>query len=505
MAQFNVAAVFSSNMVLQREKNICVFGEGEDNRTVTIQFDDKTYKVKVKQERWSIILPPMTAGNGYTMTVFCEKQMKQFKNISIGEVWLAGGQSNMEYELQNCTGGQEMLKEDNSNVRFYYTNKMAFIDDNFYENEAKTCWKEFNEENAKLWSAVGYSFAKKLALDLGVTVGVINCNWGGTLASCWMDDKSLREDVELSTYMDEYYKVLEGKSEENQIREYKEYVNFHAEWEKKCSKLYEENPDITFDKAQEIIGKCLYPGPNSCMNPNRPNGLYQTMLKRLAPYTIRGFLYYQGEDDCKQPHKYQKLLTRLIKLWRSDWEDQTLPFLLVQLPMHRYKENPDDKSWCLLREAQMNTYQTVKNTGIAVIIDCGEFNEIHPKNKQPVGERLELQALHHVYGKIQAKEAFGPIFKSFVYKENGMELSFDYAQDGFEVRGELGAFEIAGDDMEFKSATFELRDSKIFVYSKEVPDPKIARYCWSNYCEVSVFGKNGLPLAPFRTNAQQKN
>jgi hypothetical protein len=173
--------------------------------------------------------------------------------------------------------------------------------------------------------------------------------------------------------------------------------------------------------------------------------------------------------------------------------------------MHRYKENPDDKSWCLLREAQMNTYQTVKNTGIAVIIDCGEFNEIHPKNKQPVGERLELQALHHVYGKIQAKEAFGPIFKSFVYKENGMELSFDYAQDGFEVRGELGAFEIAGDDMEFKSATFELRDSKIFVYSKEVPDPKIARYCWSNYCEVSVFGKNGLPLAPFRTNAQQKN
>lgn len=257
---------------------------------------------------------------------------------------------------------------------------------------------------------------------------------------------------------------------------------------------------MTWDKVQEILGPCQWPGPKSCMNPFRPSGLYNTILKRLVPYTLRGFLYYQGESDDHKPGMYQKLLTRLIKQWRADWEDQTLPFLFVQLPMHRYKDTPDKQNWCLIREAQMNTYQTVKNTGIAVILDCGEFNEIHPKDKRPVGERLALQALYQVFHRINAEDAFGPIYRSFEYLEGGIELSFDYAQDGFEVRGEYNGFEIAGEELVYQPAKYEIKGSKIFVYSEEIEKPVAARYCWTNYSEVPLFGKNGLPLAPFCTH-----
>lgn len=215
MAVFKTAAIFSDHMVLQREKNICIFGQGENGKLVTVTFHGKTYETKVKGEAWSVLLPPMAAGTGYELTVSCGAEAKHFRNVAIGEVWLAGGQSNMEYELQNCTGGQEMLKNDrNPKVRYFYSNKMAYIDDTFYEKEAMTSWAEFNEENAKQWSAVGYVFAKKIAPELNVTVGIIGCNWGGTSATCWMGEEAIREDAELNTYWDEYYKEAEGKSEE---------------------------------------------------------------------------------------------------------------------------------------------------------------------------------------------------------------------------------------------------------------------------------------------------
>jgi sialate O-acetylesterase len=501
MANFKVAAVFSSNMVLQRQKNIRVFGEGVDGSQVNIRFMDDTFTAAVKDGRWMVILPPRSAGTGYTMTVTCGNEEKKFDNIAIGEVWLAGGQSNMEYELQNCKGGQEMLQNDkNPNVRFYYTQKNAYMDEEFYKMEENSGWQEFGEETAKNWSAVGYIYGKNIAAELGVTVGIIGCNWGGTSASCWMSEESLREDKDLYSYIEEYEKAIEGKSEEEQIREYKEYESYHADWEKRSAEQNKINSDLSFQELQEICGVCQWPGPKCCMNPFRPAGLYHTMLQRVLPYTLRGFIYYQGESDDHKPAMYQKLLSRMIRQWREDSEDLTLPFLMVQLPMHRYKYDPDWKNWCLIREAQMNTFQTVKNTGIAVILDCGEFNEIHPKDKTPVGERLALQALYQVYQRISEKEAFGPLYQSYIYKDGGMELSFLHAEKGFIIKGEVSGFEVAGDDMVFVPAKAEFRDNRIYVSSPEIKKPAAARYCWTNYGDVSVFGNNGLPLAPFRTH-----
>lgn len=501
MKEFKIAAVFSDHMVLQRNKNIKVFGWGKDGSIVTVSFRGIIVKSKVKDGRWITILPPMEAGEGYEMNISCNDKVTTFRDIAIGEVWLAGGQSNMEFELQNCIGGEDVLKGNiNPQIRFYYTQKNAYQDEHFYEMEGNSSWEVFGEEGTKAWSAVGYFFARKLAKELGVIVGIIGCNWGGTSASAWMSRESLEEDRDLQSYLVEYDKNMAEKTLEEQQKEYQEYVAYQENWEKRANICHEENPKVTWNELLDLCGPNQYPGPINSYSPFRPAGLYQCMLQRVMPYTLSGFIYYQGESDDHKPLLYQKLFTRLIRQWREDWEDDSLPFLFVQLPMHRNEGDPDYKHWCLIREAQMRTFQTVKNTGIAVILDCGEFNDIHPRDKAPVGERLALQALCNVYERIEKEKAFGPIYRSFTYKDGGMELYFDYAEDGFDIQGEVSGFEIAGEDKQYKEAETSIRDNTIFVKSNEVIEPVYARYCWTNYGEVKVFGTNGIPLAPFRTS-----
>jgi len=501
MREFKVAAVFSDHMVLQRNKNIKVFGWGRENSIVTVTFRGVTVKSKVKDGRWLAVLPPMDSGVGYEMSISCDDKVITYVDIAVGEVWLAGGQSNMEFELQNCIGGEEVLKNDvDPQVRFYYTPKNAYKNEEFYEMEQNSSWEVFGDEGTKAWSAVGYFFAKKLAKELGVTVGIIGCNWGGTSASAWTSRESLEEDKQLSSYLEEYDKNMAEKTLEEQEKEYQEYFVYQEDWGKRAALCFEENPMTTWNEIVERCGENKFPGPINSFSPFRPAGLYQCMLQRIMPYTLSGFIYYQGESDDHKPHLYQKLLTRLIRQWREDWEDDLLPFLFVQLPMHRNEGDPDYKHWCLIREAQMRTFQTVKNTGIAVILDCGEYNDIHPRDKVPVGERLALQALCNVYKRIGEDKAFGPIYRSFEYKDGAIELHFDFAEDGFVVDGDITGFEIAGEDKQYKEAKVSINGNTILLESNEILEPVYARYCWTNYGDVSIFGANGIPLAPFRTS-----
>ncbi len=530
MARLKPAAVFSSHMVLQREKNVKVFGEGVEGSRVSVRVcgpdGERKADAPVKNGRFTVELPALPAGGPYEMVVSDGMDTIAFEDVMIGEVWLAGGQSNMEYELQHADMGPEALAQDvEPNVRFYYTQKIAYMDEQFYEAEAKTGWECFGDAGTCCWSAVGYFFARKLARELGVTVGVIGCNWGGTSASAWMDRESLIEDAELRSYVDEYETAIAGKSVEQQIAEYDAYEEYHAEWGKKAEECAKIDPMMPWDEILERCGECQWPGPMGCKNPFRPSGLYECMLMRVCPYTIRGVIWYQGESDDHKPRLYEKLFTKMIRKWREYWDDLEMPFMFVQLPMHRYQQDPDFKNWPLIREAQTNVYRMVKNTGMAVITEYSQFHEIHPKKKLPVGERLELQAMHHVYHQIPEKEAFGPLYESCRIcdkapeqylqsagrnpKENagsaigsGMELSFAYAEDGFLIEGDVPeGFEIAGEDKVFVPATCIISKEKMYIYSKEVTKPKYVRYAWTNYMIVNIFGKkNGIPLAPFRTN-----
>lgn len=510
--KFRVRNVFSNHMVLQRNKNIRVFGECERDTEVVVKLilsdgDEVVADAVVTENEWCAYLPAQKAQTGCKVIVEAFKSGEMienvtFEDVAIGEVWLAGGQSNMEFELKDCKGGKETLENDeNPNVRFYYTPKNPYKTKEFYEAEEASTWQTFSKDNAANWSAVGYYFAKKLSRDLGgITIGVIGCNWGGTSASTWISKEALLEDKDLASYVEEYEEACKGKTVEEQEKAYDDYVAFHADWEPKCSKLYEENPGITWEEVQNILGPCQYPGPMNVKNPYRPAGLWECMLKRIIPYTLGGVIYYQGESDDHKPQMYYKLLTRLIYEWRVAFRDLELPFIMTQLTMHQYGNDTDMKNWPIIREAQMNVHRTIKNTGIAVIIDKGEFNNIHPLDKKPVGERLELQALTYVYGLMDREEAYGPVYKSCVCHKDYIELSFDYAGNGFVIKDsdEIIGFEIAGQNKEFVKADAKISSSKILVSSDKIKCPQYVRYLWTNYGEVNLFGKNGIPVAPFR-------
>ena len=507
--------VFTDNMVLQRDKNIRVFGKGDDGAKIKVilrrNHKKSVSKTVVSEGKWEVVLPKENAtmpDEKCTLTITDGKDVLEYENVVIGEVWFAGGQSNMEFELQNATGGKKILKkplEDDDvrkNLRFFYTPKVSILDDEYEGLMRQSSWQTFSKDNAKAWSAVGFYFGVKLIKELGVTVGIIGCNWGGTQAKSWMSREALLSRESTKCFVDEYdNSEAHQKSEEEQIKDYKDYLKYQEEWDKKAFKIYEKDPFISWEDIQKEVGPNQFPGPLNCACFSRPYGLYETMVRRITPYTLAGVIYYQGESDEGKPELYYDLQTELIECWRKDFKDEELPFIMTLLPMHRYKHDPDTKSWCIIREAQMKVYKTVKNTGIAVIIDCGEFHQIHPPKKNKVGKRLALQALNLKYNFISEEEAFGPVYRDFILKKGGMELHFDYADGGFTVNGkeDLG-FEIAGNDGVFEKATAKFKGNTVFLKSKKVKDPVMARYLWSNYQEVYVFGANKLPMAPFRTH-----
>lgn len=495
----NTAAIFSDNMVLQRHRNVRIFGQCEAGEDIRADIPELGISVKaaVTGEDWVAVLPPMEACAECTVEISSASDKITFKNVAVGEVWLAGGQSNMEFELQNDKNGTQTLAEcSGENVRFYYTPKCEMADEKLLKAETESCWALPSSEDSRCWSAVGYYFARELSRSLGVTVGVIGCNWGGTSASAWINRCYLEQDSRLRPYIDEYDEACAGKTVPEMIAEYDEYVAYHTAWEKRMQRCYQERPDIEWSEVLEICGENRYPGPMGCKNPMRPCGLYETMISRVRPYTIAGVLYYQGESDDHRPDTYYSLLTALIDCWRSEWLDDELPFLLVQLPMFKYTADPDYKHWCKIRQAQLKAYKTIKNTGIAVALDCGEFNNIHPVDKEPVGHRLYLQAMCEVYGLMSRKEALPPVFREFTDCTGGrLVLRFDNCE-GFDLRGELTGFEAAGTDGDFVSVCAHIEEDIIVL--EGAPSPTISvRYKWTNYAGVELYGKNGIPVPPF--------
>lgn len=513
MAKFKVAAVFSDHCVLQQGKSCKIFGWGENGRIITVEvesFEGKQQATgEVRDERWVISLKPMRPQEHVTMTVSDgDREEKTFTDISVGEVWLCGGQSNMEFELQNMTGGAEHLEKDHPKVRFYYTQKNGYMDEKFFADEENTGWSTFGPESAKAWSAAGYLFGKKLSEALGMTVGLIGCNWGGTSASAWMSKEAILEAEETRIYWDEYVENNKDKSEEEQVKEYLEYEAYDQEWFQKSQEVYKEQPDIEWDALQEKIGKNLWPGPINCRNPYRPAGLYECMVKRVAPYTVKGWLFYQGESDDHRPGTYQILFRNMIRDWRKLWEEE-LPMVYVQLPGNRYKNDPDYKHWCLIREAQEAVEQDLKDVYMSVLIDSGEFNDIHPKDKEPVGERLYRTAMTKVYHMMKETEGLEPRIESVSFRNKEAVVSVKQIGNGLVIhdfKGEADGFELAGEDKIFYPAKGRLSATGLIVTSDAVREPKYLRYLWANFpVKVDVYGKNGLPMAPYRSSKEDED
>ncbi|MBR5164763.1 MAG: sialate O-acetylesterase [Ruminococcus sp.] len=504
------APIFSDNMVLQRHKNIRVFGScsGREQRiTVSIPELHASAEAVITGSRWEAVLPALPECDSCTLVVACGAIQKQFTNVAIGEVWLAGGQSNMEYELRNDRHGADELREcARENVRYYYTPKVSMLGEELNAAESASRWEIASETGSVAWSAVGWYFAKELSRRLGCTVGILGCNWGGTSASAWVPREVL-DTAQLRPYLDEYDAATAGKSDEQMIAEYDEYTAYQAGFDRRVAECYAENPDIRWS---EVLGKCgenRYPGPLGIKNPMRPCGLYETMVSRVCPYTVRGVLWYQGESDDHRPQSYCELMSALIRCWRGAWHDDEMAFLIVQLPMYSCDDDNEFTRWAYIREAQERIFRTVKNTGLAVALDCGEYNNIHPTDKSEVGHRLYLQALSEIYGLADRAETMPPMYAShevrhgdtmIVYLDNpsGGLSGNDGHSDGFELAGADGAY--------YPADSVEIRGNQIHIKCGQVKRPVNVRFKWINYAGVGLFGTNGIPVAPFRTDSFPK-
>lgn len=509
---FEVARIFSDNMVLQYLKPINVFGTGKDGTrlTITITGDEAAQtSAVVKDGRWLAVLPPQPAQSCVEVTVSDGTDSVKFANVAVGAVWLAGGQSNMEFELQNCTTGRQSLESDNPDVRFYYTQKRSIADECFFEEERRMGWNTFEDkDSARAWSAVGYYFAKELSEELGVTVGIIGCNWGGTSASAWLDRSYANGETEV--YFEEYDAAVAGKTLEQLKQDYRDYQEYHRKWEEKSAEYYSTTPNADWDGCLAYCGENKYPGPHSPLNPMSPGVLYESMVKRVAPFTMTGVIWYQGESDDHRPAMYYTLLNQMIKNWRDLWHDD-LFFVIGQLPMHRWSGEEDRKHWCVIREAQARTARTDRRAALAVLTDCGEFSEIHPKNKELPAHRFFLAAMNGCYDAdftaADGKSTFNPEVFDVQWNSDSADV-FVATGLSLEIRGgEIHGFEIAGADGEFvpASAVLSSRESwnaaegSEIIHISGVEFPTAVRYLWTNYTDdITLFdSENGVPLPPF--------
>lgn len=491
------APIFTDHMVLQREKPLRFWGTGEDETIVTVALGKLTGTADVRDGRWEMTLPPLPAGGPYTLSVSDGLETLQFEDVMLGEVWLCGGQSNMELVLRDSKEPQPALDAcADSNVRLYHVGKHGYFDAQFYAEEEASCWQRPCADTCQHWTAVGYYFGAELAKKLGVTVGLVECCYGGTSASAWISEQQLASTAIGQTYLEDYRKGMEGLTEEEGCRAYLEYCDYHNAWQKRIDACYRENPTIQWEDALRICGENRYPGPQAPNNPLRPHGLYDTMISRITPYVMRGVLYYQGESDDHRPFGYAALLRSMIEEWRRDFRDAQLPFLLVQLPMYAVRETLDCDHWAQIREAQEAVYRSVKHTGLACIPDLGEFNEIHPKEKKTPAHRLYLQALREVYG-LQEQGTTAPMMREAYPSEDGIRVMFDNVDNGLMLHGE-GGFELCDADGNWHAAKAHANENSVFVHSKQVPHPTGVRYAWFNFGQATLFEQNGLPAAPFR-------
>lgn len=493
---FCAAPMFSDHMVLQRDKEISVWGWGPEAETVRVSLADTTAEAVVKNQQWELTLGPLSAGGPYTMEVVCGTERIIFQDVLIGEVWFAGGQSNMELELQNCDDAEKELKNANyEGIRFYNVVKTGVITNEILEQQKGSQWRVCRSEQVKDVSAVAYFCARKLHQELGVAIGVIDCYIGGTSATCWMDEETLMSTPETLEYVKAYDERIGDKTDEQYAEEMKEYNRQWQAWDDGVQAERKKNPEVTWEYLNEHVGICPWPQPAGRTSNFRPGNPYSAMMTRVIPYTIRGFWYYQGEEDSYNAGNYGVLMKCLIELWRRKWQDEKMPFILNQLPMYIAKGEVDDKSWAVLREQQRLTAQNIPNTYMNVLIDCGEFDNIHPTDKQTVGWRMALQCLEHVYG--IACNGDAPVQKAVRREKNRVIVSFGCKK--LMVRGnKITLFELAGPDGIFHPANAELcSPQEVAVFSEGVEAPVAVRYAWTNFGQVTLYGENELPVAPF--------
>jgi sialate O-acetylesterase len=492
-AEVKCNPMFSDHMVLQRELAIPVWGTADAGEKVTVKLQDKQASVTAGQDgKWIVRLPELKAGNPYELTVTGTNTIT-LQDVLIGDVWVCSGQSNMQFGLKGAINSdKEIAEADYPQIRlFTVPNIPSFTPRERLSTQNMPVWNVCSPKTAPGFSAVGYFFGRKLNKDLNVPIGLINSSWGGTIAEAWTPEPALLAKPELAPLVQtakDYparYPAIKAK-----------YDADYAKWQAATK------PTAADVKPSTQPAPRMPAAPDR--NPNLAAVLYNGMINPVVPYGIKGAIWYQGESNVGRHVQYVTLMSTLITSWRQAWGEGDFPFLIVQLTSFM-KDDPrsiGSSSWALQREAQVKIASSVPNTGVACIIDIGNTDDIHPKNKQDVGKRLGLIAEKMTYGKDVV--AYGPTFKDMKVDGNKATITFDTFGDGMVNKGDtVGGFVVAGADGKFYPAAATLEGDRVTVSAAEVAEPKAVRYGWANSPNCTLFNKSGLPAIPFRTDTDK--
>lgn len=445
-SQVQLPSFISDNMVLKQNSEAPIWGWAEPGTRVSVtpSWSNTVYQTSADNKgEWFVKITTPAAGGPYSVII----NKDTLVNVMVGEVWICSGQSNMQWALnQSENPDEEILNANYPNIRLFYA---ARDNARIPNKDVYGQWDECTSKTASTFSAVAYYFGKKLLKELNIPIGLIHVSWGGSTAQAWTNPEVLKTTAEGKFYLEKFNEKIKNTPPGELPRNYRD------------------------------------PGAN-----------YFGMIKPLIPYAISGVIWYQGENNVFEHQMYRNLFETMVGNWRSEWQLGDFPFYFVQLAPFKYSQNHVGAA---LRDAQRKSLE-ITNTGMAVTLDIGNPDDIHPKNKKDVGERLSLWALAKTYGKNNLVYS-GPIYKSMKVEGNKIRIGFEHVGSGLYCKGEkLTHFTIAGNDKVFHPATAVIINDNILVSSDAVKKPVAVRYAFENDDEPNLFNKENLPASTFRTD-----
>lgn len=455
-ATIKLPALFTDNMMLQQQSNAPIWGWADKNQKIKVKtsWDSKTYQVKADEAgKWKIALKTPVAGGPYEISVSDGKETKSIKNILIGEVWLCSGQSNMEMPLKGFQGqpiknGNEIIvRSANQNIRLITIPRATVLEP---KDDFEGKWEVASPKSTANFSATAWYFGTLLQEVLNVPVGLIHVSYGGSSMEAWMNQEMLKDFA-----------------------------------------------SAKIPTTKEELAK----------DPNRvPTTLFNGMLSPVIGYGIKGCIWYQGESNYERASEYTALMNKMVSSWRTLWNQGEFPFYYAQIAPFNYaqfhpKDNKEEYNSAYLREAQLKAASVIPNSGMAVLMDVGEFNNIHPMDKEKGGNRLAFQALAKTYG-VEGFEFESPKYKSMEIKDGSVTVSFDNVENGItSYDKEVLGFELAGEDKIFHPAKTVVRRKSVVLTSDKVKKPVAIRYLFKDFAKAELFSAGGLPISSFRTDS----
>lgn len=503
--QQKTSIMFGDHMVLQRNKPVPVWGTSRpaDHIHVRIQGQD-AYTTAGADGAWMVWLKPLDPSEDETLEVRGDDFQEIFHDVLVGDVWIAAGQSNMEFPMMYEKNYENEKKYcENREVRFFDYPEVCYeeqLEQNDYPNDG--IWRQCDGENLGYFSGVAYYFAKRINQMIHVPVGIMGCNWGGTTASCWMDPRYLKN-TRGKVWLDDFQRKccdLDMEAYERDVA--KNPALIRTDWIHAPETKNILDHEISYDELKKIYEGFLQMGGFDAVRSGpksfeRPGGLFNTMVKKMAPMAMTGVIWYQGESDNIHADVYGDVFPALIECWRDLWKEK-FPFLFVQLaPL----EDPGffgGAGYPKIRENQQYTADTVENTGMAVITDAGLPYDIHPKDKRPVGERLALLALNKVYARTDILCEAPTLVRGWC--DNGsLVLEFENAGDGLKLQGDkINGLEIFRKDIPVKEFSAVADKNLVYICGPDIAtgtDFTVQMACTPYYC-VNLYNSAGLPARP---------